>query len=214
MKKGLYIPSYKEVGSVSMNGKTYSILAVAVLATIIVFAGISLGGITGYDTLKNFPQVGQAKSNYYSTNWQTNRGTNAVADIKINPDKVVAGGALYITVDPGLKGVWKEAKLEYWGPNIDSEKECGKGSLKDPNVKEFASTRPDSPERGGFDVFDVRTFRYQTSSDWSEGRYAIRFYDYQFNGWICGPFIVYRFNERSEDINSFDFSKSILNQGK
>ena len=213
MKKGLYIPNYKETGSVSMNGKPYSILVVAALATIIVFAGIALGSFTGYGVLERFP-VGPAKSDYYSTNWQTNRGTNPVAVIKINPDKVIAGGEIYVTVDPGLKGVWTRAKVYYWGPNIDSVKAAGEGVLKDNNVKELANERPDSTERGGFEAFDIRTFRYQTDSGWSEGRYAMCVFDYQFNGWICEPFIIFRFNERSEDINSFDFSKSILNQGK
>ena len=208
MKKELNIPSYKESKSLGTNN--YSYIATVLIVVAVVFGGISLKGLTAYSILGG---VTPASSSNYAEDPNLNRGTNAVTTIEIIPEKVIAGGPVYITVDAGSKGAWKRSKVWRWGNNPDDIKACGDGVLKDDNVKEYANERPDATQSGvGFKIFDVRTFRYVTDSGWSEGLYAFGIFDYNLNDWTCKSFIVYRLNERSEDQASFDPTQSILSR--
>ncbi len=208
MKKELNIPSYKESKSLGTNN--YSYIATVLIVLAVVFGGVSLKGLTAYSILGG---VNPASASNYAQDPNLNRGTNAVTTIEIVPDNVIAGGPVYVTVDPGIKGARKRAKVWRWGNNPEDVKACGDGVLKDDNVKEFANERPDATQSGvGSKIVDVRTFRYTTSAGWSEGLYAFGVFDYNVNDWVCEPFIVYRLNERSEDKASFDPTQSILSR--
>ncbi len=199
MKKELYIPSYKE-SRLKKNDASY--IAALVIVIVIIFGGISLKGLTAYapygSQLKNFPVDIGVNDDKGSI-----RDSNPITLIKITPETIIAGGAINISVNPGLQGARKRGKIYYWSSNINEAKKCGEGTVQNNDLKPFGVQ--------GFSFFETESFRFRTGKEWREGKYAYAAFDINLNDWVCQPFYVYRENERSEDIASWGSSR-ILNE--
>jgi len=168
---------------------------------LIFVVGFILGGfsntkITGYGIW------GPWESHYTTQDWLLyGRGSNPITKISVSPKLILAGQPLTISIDPGMKGARRETK-------IYKVNERGYGILKSTS-RRFGSVDIKTVQRGGFKVFENKTFSYYTSHSWSPGLYAVKVFDFKTNQYVSGHFTIGYTNPRSEDVIRSGFKKII-----
>jgi len=162
----------------------------------IIFGGFSNTKITGYGIW------GPWESHYNTPDWLlSGRGSNAVTEISVSPKEVFAGQPLTISIDPGMEGARRETK-------IYKINERGYGVLKSTS-RRFGSVDINHVQRGGFEVFENKTFTYYTSHSWSPGLYIVKVFDFKSNQYVGDTFKIKYINPRSEDVIRSGFKKII-----
>ncbi|MAG50575.1 hypothetical protein CL621_02960 [archaeon] len=164
----------------------------------LIFGSFSEATITGYGG----GIWGPWQSRYTTKDWLLyGRGTNAITEISVSPSHVLPGEPITVSIDPGSEGARKEVK-------IYKVNEQGYGVLKKTTMR-FYSSGIKTVQRGGFSIFENKTFNLYTSHSWSPGLYAVKVYDIKSNQYISGHFTIDYLNPRNEDVIRSGFKKII-----